>query len=130
MTLAGAAARFQTEENPMKPIRSTVLPVLACLSLALPALAGTLKCPPDSVKVGTVCIDTYEASVWQLPAGSRLLTKFSVQRQKAGRPPGAPAVARQAGRSVRVDASGSGVHPDGRAGRGSLRGAVPHALAQ
>ena len=114
----------------MKPVGTTVLRVLAYLSLALPALAGTLKCPADSVKVGTVCIDTYEASVWQLPAGSRLLTKFSVQRQKAGRPPGAPAVARQAGRSVRVDASGSGVHPGGRAGRGSLRGAVPHALAQ
>src|SRR5213083_1520225 len=105
--------RPSTEESPMKPARPAVL---ACLSLALPALAGTLKCPPDSVKVGTVCIDTYEASVWQLPAGSRLLTKFSVQWQKAGRPPGAPAVARQAGRSVRVDASGSGVHPGGRAG--------------
>src|SRR6266403_3019526 len=77
--------RPSTEESPMKPARPAVL---ACLSLALTALAGTLKCPPDSVKVGTVCIDTYEASVWQLPAGSRLLTKFSVQRQKAGRPPG------------------------------------------
>ena len=29
-------------------------------------LAGTLKCPPDSVKVGNVCVDLYEASVWQI----------------------------------------------------------------
>ena len=28
------------------------------------------KCPVDSVKVGATCVDKYEASVWQLPAGS------------------------------------------------------------
>jgi hypothetical protein len=38
-----------------------------CLAAACPAGAGTLKCPPDSVKVGNVCIDTYEASVWRVP---------------------------------------------------------------
>ncbi len=26
-----------------------------------------LTCPPDSVLVGTACIDTYEASVWEVP---------------------------------------------------------------
>ena len=34
------------------------------LVAAAAARAATLKCPPDSVKVGNVCIDTYEASVW------------------------------------------------------------------
>src|SRR5262245_43896060 len=31
-----------------------------------PAFAGTLKCAADSVKVGNVCVDKYEASVWQI----------------------------------------------------------------
>src|SRR5438046_10509558 len=93
--------RPSTEESPMKPARPAVL---ACLSLALPALAGTLKCAPDSVKVGTVCIDTYEASVSQLPPRSPLLTKFPVPRHKAARPPAAPALARQRGRAGRRDA--------------------------
>src|SRR5262245_6656067 len=38
-----------------------------CLVAAVPAGAGTLRCPPDSVTVGTNCIDTYEASVWRVP---------------------------------------------------------------
>src|SRR2546426_7766791 len=47
-----------------------------------PAGAGTLKCPPDSVKVGNACVDTYEASVWQIdPANKSLVTK--VQKGKA-----------------------------------------------
>jgi hypothetical protein len=47
-----------------------------CLVLAMPAGAGTLKCPPDSVKVGNVCIDTYEASVWQIdPTNKSLVNK-------------------------------------------------------
>ena len=66
----------------MKPVGPTVLRVLAYLSLALPALAGTLKCPADSVKVGTVCIDTYEASVWQIPPSNTKLVK-KVQAGKA-----------------------------------------------
>jgi formylglycine-generating enzyme required for sulfatase activity len=50
---------------------------------AAPARAGTLKCPPDSVKVGTNCIDTYEASVWQIDpvANKKLVDK--VQAGKA-----------------------------------------------
>ncbi len=39
------------------------------------------KCPPDSVKVGNTCIDTYEASVWQVPdptgAGKSLVKKIA-----------------------------------------------------
>jgi formylglycine-generating enzyme required for sulfatase activity len=49
---------------------------------ATPALAGTLKCPHDSVKVGNVCIDLYEASVWQIPPSNTSLVK-QVQTGKA-----------------------------------------------
>ena len=38
--------------------KSTVLGTVAtCVAARVPAAAGTLKCPPDSVKVGNVCID-------------------------------------------------------------------------
>src|SRR5215470_12948755 len=43
---------------------------------AIPAYAGTLRCPPDSVKVGNVCVDTYEASVWQIPPTNIVLVKL------------------------------------------------------
>src|SRR5262245_39580031 len=52
------------------------------LVAAVPAGAATLKCPPDSVKVGNACVDTYEASVWLIPPNNRsLVTK--VQEGKA-----------------------------------------------
>jgi sulfatase-modifying factor enzyme 1 len=37
-------------------------------------------CPPDSVKAGTVCLDKYEASVWEVPAANVAL----IQKIKAG----------------------------------------------
>ena len=37
-------------------------------------------CPPDSVKVGPTCLDKYEASVWEVPAGSLAL----IEKIKAG----------------------------------------------
>jgi hypothetical protein len=47
------------------------LVVLATLAVALScvgsALAGSDKCPLDSVKVGDGCVGIYEASVWQIP---------------------------------------------------------------
>jgi hypothetical protein len=46
-----------------------------CLAAALPARAMVLKCPPDSVKVGDVCIDRYESSIWQVPAGNTVLIR-------------------------------------------------------
>src|SRR5262245_34515516 len=51
-------------------------------SVAAPAFAGTLKCPPDSVKVGDACIDLYEESVWQIPPFNTALVK-KVQSGKA-----------------------------------------------
>jgi hypothetical protein len=47
-----------------------------CLAGAMPVGAATLKCPADSVKVGNVCIDLYEASVWQIvPSNTKLVKK-------------------------------------------------------
>jgi hypothetical protein len=43
---------------------------LLTFAVSVPARAGTLSCPPDSVKVGTVCVDKYEASVWQIAPGN------------------------------------------------------------
>jgi formylglycine-generating enzyme required for sulfatase activity len=55
--------------------------VVACVT-ATPAVAATLKCPPDSGKVGNVCIDLYEASVWKIdPTNKSLVNK--VQQGKA-----------------------------------------------
>jgi formylglycine-generating enzyme required for sulfatase activity len=56
--------------------------VAVCLAGAVPVIAGSRKCPPDSVKVGTNCIDTYEASVWQIPTTNTKLVK-KVQDGKA-----------------------------------------------
>lgn len=33
------------------------------------------KCSPDSVQVGPVCVDTYEASVWDIPSSNAVLIK-------------------------------------------------------
>lgn len=56
---------------------------LAALSLARAAhvVAGTRACPPDSVRVGTVCIDRYEESVVQIsPAKAALIRKVQAGR--------------------------------------------------
>src|SRR5262249_56043053 len=46
-----------------------------CVGFAAPGRATTLRCPPDSVRVGNECIDTYEASVWQIPPENTVLVK-------------------------------------------------------
>jgi hypothetical protein len=33
-------------------------------------------CPPDSTRVGTICVDTYEASVWRISFDSRLIDEL------------------------------------------------------
>src|SRR5215475_148896 len=53
--------------------RSILLLAGACaasLLLTAPVLAD---CPPDSVQVGPICVDKYEASVWEIPATDMLL---------------------------------------------------------
>lgn len=50
---------------------NTMRRVIVCLVLFAPtAIQAAPSCPPDSVKVGTTCIDRYEASVWRIPAES------------------------------------------------------------
>jgi formylglycine-generating enzyme required for sulfatase activity len=41
---------------------------LLLLGFPIAAAARPLRCPPDSVAVGPVCIDRYEASVWSIPS--------------------------------------------------------------
>jgi hypothetical protein len=76
--------RGRERRGTMKGFRRYVVVGYIGVSLvaALPAAAGTLKCPPDSVKVGNNCIDTYEASVWQIPTTNSSLVK-KVQAGKA-----------------------------------------------
>jgi len=67
-------------------VRRSVAIALAAIAFAFvasaPCGAMTLKCPPDSVKVGTICVDTYEASIWQIPPSNADLIK-RVQAGKA-----------------------------------------------
>jgi len=50
--------------------------------LVAPAGARTLRCAADAVKVGTTCVDKYEASVWQIHPSNTWLVK-RVQSGKA-----------------------------------------------
>ena len=56
-----------------------------------PRPVKTIGCPLDSVKVGTACLDKYEASVWEIPPGNaeivrriRLGTVTAADLQAAG----------------------------------------------
>src|SRR5262249_23054209 len=65
---------------PMRQVTYSLGLAVLCL-WAIPVHAG--KCPPDSVRVGTVCVDTYEASVWLIdPIANASLVK-KVQAGKA-----------------------------------------------
>src|SRR5262249_31791756 len=63
------------------------------MSAAVTLLAGTAgaqgakplkKCPADSVVSGTVCMDTYEASVWRVP-GPTTINKSLVSKIQQGK---------------------------------------------
>src|SRR5215468_11330372 len=61
--------------------RHIISVAIMCLTAAFPARALTLRCPPDSVRVGTTCVDTYEASLWQIdPANTTLVRKVQTGR--------------------------------------------------
>jgi formylglycine-generating enzyme required for sulfatase activity len=64
----------------MKRILAAVGLVTLCLTWAAPAAAK--KCPADSVEVGPACIDTYEASVWQIAPSNAGLVNL-VKKGKA-----------------------------------------------
>ena len=61
------SSRILVKEDEMRRLATMTLLGLA---LASPAAA---ECPPDSVPSGTVCMDLYEASVWQVPASEKAL---------------------------------------------------------
>jgi hypothetical protein len=67
-------------------LRCTIVGVATLFMLLRPAVAESkpIRCPPDAVAVGTVCIDKYEASVWSIPATATSLIK-KVQDGKADR---------------------------------------------
>jgi len=62
------------------PTLATLIVAAALSLLAAPAAAAPAPCPPDSVLSGTVCIDTYEASLWLVPPGETKL----IRKIKAG----------------------------------------------
>jgi hypothetical protein len=45
-------------------------------TVAMPARALALRCPPDSVEVGDVCIGISEASVWQISPSNPQLVRL------------------------------------------------------
>ena len=54
--------------------------ILAVLEAKAARSPGVVpRCPPDSVLVGTACVDTYEASVWEIPETETALIR-EVQR--------------------------------------------------
>lgn len=63
----------------MHRLRSIVI-VLVLAVGASPADA--VKCPPDSVPVGPVCVDKYEGSTWRIPAAQKALVA-KLQKGKA-----------------------------------------------
>src|SRR4029450_13721667 len=78
-------ARRAAGQRPLGRREMTGLRFLAAGLVGLAAgaaEAGTLKCPADSVKVGNVCVDRYEVSVWQIPTSNVGLIK-RVQAGKA-----------------------------------------------
>ena len=62
-------------------LRHIVSAAVVWLATVLPTQAITLRCPADSVKVGNTCVDTYEASLWQIdPANTTLVRKVQTGR--------------------------------------------------
>src|SRR5207302_4402858 len=52
-----ADRRCSGRTAPMKSLRAAAVAAPLALLLAITAAAGTLKCPPDSAKVGPTCVD-------------------------------------------------------------------------
>ncbi len=65
----------------MHPARS-IRALAFLVAVAPPCFAASPDCPPDAVRVGPVCVDKFEASVWSIPpANGKLIRK--VQQGKA-----------------------------------------------
>src|SRR5262249_43010002 len=66
------------DEGPMRALPWLI--TTGCVAMASMALAAQTGCPPDSVAVGPICVDKYEASIWQVSPNSSLVKK--IQRGK------------------------------------------------
>src|SRR5262249_58197709 len=79
----GARGRRTGGTMKQRRVHGIVGIVAVCLTVAMPAGAGTLKCPAGSVKGGNNCIDTYEASVGQIdPTNKTLVNKGQQSKAK------------------------------------------------
>src|SRR5262245_13354797 len=77
--------------------KTTAMKTLLLAALAITVLAPTAAqsrtlsayttCAPDSVHAGTVCLDTYEASVWRVPdpAGTNAMLVKKIRTGRATR---------------------------------------------
>src|SRR5262245_35043289 len=64
--------------NTKKLMKATLVALLGSATLVLnhgTTLAAKATCPTDGIQVGTVCVDKYEASVWEIPASNAALIK-------------------------------------------------------
>ena len=71
----------------MRTFAPVLLALASSVALAAPAAGHPVlkRCPEDSAKVGTTCIDKYEASVWQIPdpTGANQLLVKKLKKGKA-----------------------------------------------
>jgi formylglycine-generating enzyme required for sulfatase activity len=72
---ANRSVPFIEEDHPMSHMPTMLVAAFYVVAMEVPAIASTLRCPPDSVNVGDVCVDKYEASVWQISPSNRFLIK-------------------------------------------------------
>lgn len=63
-------------------MRQSFFIAVASFALIVPLSTYAVECPPDSVAVGPICIDKYEASVWNIASTQEKLIR-RVQRGRA-----------------------------------------------
>jgi sulfatase-modifying factor enzyme 1 len=66
-------ARMPEREKEDRMKRSVLMGASMLVLGLLAAPAWAKKCPPDSVPVGRLCVDKYEASVWEIPGDNPVL---------------------------------------------------------
>jgi hypothetical protein len=76
LKVSGAPAAPKPAE--VRHVMTGVTPVGGACQLQLATIGGTeppppAVCAPDSVRAGAPCVDKYEASVWDIPAGNTTL---------------------------------------------------------
>jgi hypothetical protein len=68
----------------MRPIAQVLLVLMCSVALITPVAAHPVfkNCPPDAARVGTTCIDKYEASVWEIPDPTGVNRPLVIKVQK------------------------------------------------